>query len=59
MKSVYERENLSITEFNTEDVIVTSGETPTPEQPVTTLKRELENRYFTFSSLNDPPGDWF
>ena len=35
MKEMYERTQLAVTEFQREDVIITSGETPapTPEQP--------------------------
>ena len=32
-KEIYERMILSITEFDAEDVIVTSGEEPTPTPP--------------------------
>ncbi len=56
-KPLYERENLIITEFDTEDVITTSGITPDP-QPVA-LKRELENAYGSFDSFNKAPGSWF
>ena len=46
MKSVYERTNLIITEFDTEDVIITSGSvTPTPdsdpEPPLTSRDNAL------------------
>lgn len=56
-KPLYERENLIITEFDTEDVITTSSITPDP-QPVA-LKRELENAYGSFDSFNKAPGSWF
>ena len=58
MKALYERENLIITAFDAEDVITTSSDSPTPF----TLKREIENVYRTFGSLNDAndaPGSWF
>ena len=55
MKPKYERENLKITEFDTEDVIATSGDTPT--EPVTL--KERENRYGTFDSFDHAPGPWF
>ena len=58
MKSVYERENLIITEFDTEDVITTSGVAPTPT-PTEPLRRELENSYGSFSKFNQAPGAWF
>lgn len=40
MKSVYERTTLIITEFNTEDVITTSG-TPEPPAPTVLKKRSM------------------
>lgn len=60
MKSVYERTTLIITEFNTEDVITTSG-TPEPPAPTVSKKKEHENFYATFDALDlDPPtGGWF
>lgn len=58
MKAIYKRENLIITAFDAEDVITTSGDIPTPTPPVT-LKREIENVYRTFGSLNDAPSSWF
>ena len=56
-KALYERENLIITEFDTEDVITTSGEQESP-QPIL-LKRELENAYGSFDSFNQASGSWF
>ena len=63
MKSVYERANLIISEFDTDGMIATdalaeSGSTPeTPaEDP---LNSEKENRYLSFGSFNKAPGDWF
>ena len=56
-KPLYERENLIINEFDTEDVITTSGVTPDPQPTV--LKREWENAYGSFNSFNQPPGSWF
>ena len=56
-KPLYERENLIITEFDTEDVITTSGGQESP-QPIL-LKRELENAYGSFDSFNQAPGSWF
>lgn len=50
MRSVYERENLKITKFDTEDVITTSGE---QHQQLTTLF-ERENAYRTFNQLDLP-----
>ena len=55
MKPEYKRENLIISEFDTEDVIMTSGEQPQPML----LKRELENAYGSFDSFNKAPGSWF
>ena len=52
MKSVYERTNLIITEFDTEDVIITSGSidpSPEPEPPLSTKR---ENAYDAFGSYN-------
>ena len=58
MKSVYERTQLNITEFDREDVIATSAAVdPTP---VTYQKLERENRYSTFSAFDySPPNGWF
>ena len=57
MKPEYKRENLKISEFDTEDVIMTLGQEQL--QP-TSLKRDLENAYGAFNSFNDaPPGSWF
>lgn len=51
MRSVYERENLKITEFDTEDVITTSG----GEQPQQLTKLfERENAYRSFNQLDLP-----
>lgn len=55
MRIVYERENLRITEFDTEDVITTSGVDPT--EPAT-QPTEKENAYGGFSEF-DGPGNWF
>lgn len=55
MKSEYERLNYKITEFDTEDIITTSGE---GEEPQPGGKREKENAYSSFSSFN-MPGNWF
>lgn len=60
MKSVYERTNLIITQFDTEDVITTSGEVP--HVPFTAKKLERENRYGSFGTFDlKPPttGGWF
>ena len=57
MKSEYKRENLTITEFDTKDVITTSGETPAEEEPQFT-RREKENVYRSFTDFNSP-GSWF
>ena len=51
MRSVYERENLTITEFDTEDVITTSG--GEQQQQLTTLS-ERENAYRSFNLLDLP-----
>ena len=58
MKSVYERLILSVTVFDSEDTIITSGIIP---EPTKILKREIDNRYGTFDSLNlkPPGGNWF
>lgn len=57
MKSVYERANLIITEFDTDDVIITSGTDPT--ESVETLL-EKDNRHVSFGTFdNQPPGGWF
>lgn len=55
MKRDYKRENLTITEFDTEDVITTSGEV-SPEE---TVLAEHENSYGLFSRFNKAPGSWF
>lgn len=62
MKSVYQRENLKITEFDKEDVITTSGVIPVdpdpthPDEPVKPLY-ERENAYRSFNSFMG--GSWF
>ena len=50
MKEFYEKENLSIIEFDLEDVITTSSGSS-----------EHENAYGNFDDFNNPPegGDWF
>ena len=57
MRSVYERANLIITKFDTEDVITTSG--PSPYIPPVITKREIENAYVDFNSFVQAPGTWF
>ena len=59
--SVYERAYLTITEFDTDDAIVTSGLTPAePTTPPTLTKRELENSYGNFGDFSKSPvGGWF
>lgn len=61
MKSVYERTNLIITQFDTEDAITTSGAAPDPPEPVSERMLERENRYGTFTTfdLKGPGGSWF
>lgn len=49
MKSVYERENLKITEFDTEDVITTSGG---EQHQQLTMLFERENVYRSFNQLD-------
>ncbi|MBQ3330725.1 MAG: hypothetical protein IJG87_06055 [Ruminococcus sp.] len=57
-ESVYERANLLITEFDTDDVIATS--TPASTEPPVVLKAERENAYGGFSTFgNPPPRSWF
>lgn len=58
MKSVYERTNLIITEFDTEDVITTSGPSTDPTEPPVITKRAKENAYGKFSDF-ELPGSWF
>lgn len=54
MKPVYERTNLIITEFDIEDVIMTSAVTPdTPKRIIS------ENSYGSFGSFDQTPGSWF
>lgn len=55
MKPEYKRENLIISEFDTEDIIMTSGQ----EHHPMLLRRELENAYGSFDSFNQAPGSWF
>lgn len=60
MKSVYERTQLNITEFDREDVITTSAVTPEPTEIITA--QEKENRYGAFSTFDlKPPTNntWF
>ncbi len=55
MKPAYERENFIITEFDSEDVITTSGALPVdPTNPLS----EKENAYGSFDDF-DMPGSWF
>lgn len=55
MKPAYERENFTITEFDSEDVITTSGALPVdPTNPLS----EKENAYGSFVDF-DMPGSWF
>lgn len=54
MKAVYERTKIVITEFDTEDVISTSAETP-----VTPKRMLRENSYGSFGSFDQAPGSWF
>lgn len=57
MKPLYERENLTITEFDTEDVIATSGMSPTdPTSP--SSSSEWENTYIDIGDAG-MPGNWF
>ena len=56
MKPEYKRENLIISEFDTEDIITTSGQEH--PQPMNS-KRELENAYGLFDSFHQAPGSWF
>ena len=55
MKSVYERTNLI--EFDTDDVIATSEDTPVVPEPVS-VKYEKENKYGSFNSYGAPK-NWF
>ena len=55
MKPEYKREDLKLTNFDTEDVITTSG--ISPESVV--QNKELENAYGLFSSFDGAPGSWF
>ena len=55
MKPEYKREDLRLTEFDTEDVITTSGITPEPTHSL----KELENFYNSYDSFNAAPGSWF
>lgn len=56
MKSDYKRENLEITEFDTEDVITTSGISPSSTDDD---KSERENAYGSFDDFDHGPGQWF
>lgn len=61
MKSVYERAQLNITEFDREDVITTSAAVD-PTESTKLLKHEVENRYVTFNTFDlKPPtnSSWF
>lgn len=55
MKAVYKRENLTITEFDTEDVITTSGVSPTDPS---SSSSEWENKYIDIGDAG-LPGNWF
>ncbi len=55
-KPLYQREDLIITEFDTEDVITTSGvDSDTTDSTLS----ELENAYGSYNSFNKTPGSWF
>ena len=56
MKSVYERTNMIITEFDTEDVITTSG---AEEDPTSAALNEKENYYSAYNNFRRSPGAWF
>lgn len=56
MKPVYQRENLIVTEFDSEDVISTSGAVD-PASPDNDAY-ERENAYRSFDDFNGP-GSWF
>ena len=56
MKSVYERTNLIITEFDAEDVIATSEDTP--YVPPTPLLSEIENAYRAIVDLTKGSFSW-
>lgn len=55
MKPVYERTNLRITEFDTEDVIATSTVSPDPLEPSAS---GLENAYRDIGSFGAPSSWW-
>ena len=58
MKSDYERQSPIITEFGSDDVIMTSA--PASTEPPVILAQERENRYVSFYSFDlKPPGGWF
>lgn len=62
MKPVYERGSLMITEFDTEDVITTSGmlpEDPTNPTDATYATDEKENIIGGYDDFNPTPGAWF
>ena len=62
MKSVYERTQLNITEFDREDVITTSATPVTPDPTEILTAQEKENRYGAFSTFDlKPPtnNSWF
>lgn len=54
MKPEYVRENLILTEFDTEDVITTSGVTPDTSTLMVT-----DNSFVSFDSFDKVPGTWF
>lgn len=57
MKSVYERTNLIITEFDIEDVITTSGTEQSTTDPTDALQ-EHENEYVTYNQIFRT-GSWY
>ncbi|SCX30295.1 hypothetical protein SAMN02910436_02572 [Ruminococcaceae bacterium P7] len=62
MKPAYERIKFKITEFDSEDVITTSGLLPTdptnPDGPSLSAS-EKENIIGGYSEYNQLPGSWF
>ena len=54
MRPEYVRENLILTEFDTEDVITTSGVTPD-----TSTRMLTDNSFGSFGSFDKVPGSWY
>lgn len=59
IKPAYVRENFSITAFDAEDVITTSGMLPVDPTSPDAIALEKDNVHYTFGDFSQSPGSWF